>query len=180
MTTIYKNQFCLLNKAFTEMEGHIFTSHISPVAHMKFWQRVTRHTVPPEGCAWWLILLMPKVPLAGGAKACPARTANQPSWNPKQDQQRAPSPAWHTPAQYHLMTPPATGFASLWQDSPFPLLSKAPLCAFVCFCLYCVSICLGNKGFRAQQEEQKPQLLLTYRSMLMENAKYQNNELFSQ
>lgn len=53
MTTINKKQFCLLNKAFTEVEGRTFMYSLHPTLHLhhtRTFDRVTRHAVSPEGC----------------------------------------------------------------------------------------------------------------------------------
>lgn len=107
--TINKKQFCLLNKAFTEVEGHTFMYSAHPTLHLygtRNFNRVTRHTVSSEGCAWWLILLILKVPVVGGVKVCPARTVKQPSWNPKQEQgHQKPCLACPCPVPPHGRTP---------------------------------------------------------------------------
>lgn len=175
MTTIYKEQFRLLNTAFActvPVPRHTWIMH-------GFWQRITADMISPEGCAWWLFPLMPKASLAEAAKPCPASAANQtcPAGTWKQDQGHQALPPLHPPAGCHRMAPPAVGFASPCQDSLFPLLSKAlcvPLCASACTS---VSVRLGKKDFSAQQKRQEAQLPLTYRKMLMPKTKY---PMFSQ
>lgn len=120
--------------------------------YKRSFDRITRHRVFPEGCAWWLILLIPKVPVLGGARAFPDQL--EPKAGPG-----APSPAWHVPAQCHLMAPPAAG------RTPSCLCSTKLLCVLhVLLSALCVHL-------PSQQEEQELQLLLTYRNMSRDDAK---------
>lgn len=111
----------------------MYSPHLTLHLYHTSFDRVTRHTVSPEGYAWWLILLIPKVPVLGGARACPAQLE---LWAGP----GASSPAWHVPAQCH-------GTTSRWQDSLCPPLYKAPLCAS-CAYLHYLSICLPNRKSR--------------------------------
>lgn len=175
MTTIYKEQFRLLNTAFActvPVPRHTWITH-------GFWQRITTDMVSPAGCAWWLFPLSPKAPLAEAAKPCPASAANQtcPAGTWSRTRGTKPCPPF---------TPPPG--ATAWHHQPWDLPAPARTPSFLCSPKLCVCLCvplpapvclsaLGKKDFSPQQKWQEAQLPLTYRKMLMPKTKY---PMFSQ